>query len=274
MGSKKKIGVRIDEDLWEAFKQHIQDKYGMTRGVTGRELETAIRNYINAEHPSDELARIENELSHVNKNVAEIREHLVEADGGSIRADSTTPPTPSTGRSHTHTDSGTIAEPNDPTDEIRAEVEDEFDALEAGHPSNQSDDTDEDDEDDEPTKPHQKGTKAAKADWFIPHGVPLNPITATLPTFELWADEAWGMGDRATEDLLRRVFDKYPTVVVKNDKGSIEVVVGTSKDEVDERTDEVVDDGGKILHDYDDAYDAAKPSKKKKKEKAAWARDK
>jgi len=46
MGERKKIGVRVDDDVWQEFVNHVESEKGQKRGVLGDELENAIRNYI------------------------------------------------------------------------------------------------------------------------------------------------------------------------------------------------------------------------------------
>ena len=46
MSNRDKIGVRVDSRLWQQFREDVQQRHGMTRGVLGEELETAIRLYL------------------------------------------------------------------------------------------------------------------------------------------------------------------------------------------------------------------------------------
>jgi len=84
MGSRKKIGVEVDEDLWERFKNYVQDVHGRTRGVTAAELEKAIENHISGQYPTDKIHVIENDVATTKALVADLREQLVESDGGEI----------------------------------------------------------------------------------------------------------------------------------------------------------------------------------------------
>lgn len=65
MTERKKVGVRVDADLWKRFKQNVKERKGQTRGVLGDELENAIRHYIRDDtnptmrQMNERLARIE-----------------------------------------------------------------------------------------------------------------------------------------------------------------------------------------------------------------------
>ena len=75
--NREKIGARVDEDLWERFRQFVQDHHGRTRGVLSRELENAIREYIQDENTQDRLVRIEDDVATIRAMLAD-----VDADGG------------------------------------------------------------------------------------------------------------------------------------------------------------------------------------------------
>ena len=107
MGKKKKIGVRIDGELWERFKNWVEQEHGRTRGVTADEVENALRNHLAADNPRDPLARIEND-------VATIKAQLAESDGGEVVPEPCGPPSPSTTDTHTHTDD-TVDVDDEPT---------------------------------------------------------------------------------------------------------------------------------------------------------------
>lgn len=84
-----KIGVRVDEDLWAEFRQFVQDNHNRTRGVLSNELENAIEEYMTQERTTDQLTRIEEDVSRLKAIVAE-----AEGDGGT---------TPAENDVHTHT---------------------------------------------------------------------------------------------------------------------------------------------------------------------------
>jgi len=207
MGSKKKIGVRIDEDLWEDFKSYVENKHGRTRGVTADEVETALRNHLQADHPTDALARIEND-------VATIKAQLTEADGG---VDVTPDPSTSNADAHTHGTNGT---------------EDE-------HGKNDHEVVD---------KPHAKAPKSKKVEWYGSQKVPEMPIVAPPGAFRAWVDDAWDFGERARDDLLRRIFERYHAKAVKRKRDdSWEVVIAHTEAEREERIDAYGEDVGEVF---------------------------
>lgn len=90
MGSKTKIGVRIDEDLWEAFTEWVEATHGRTHGTTGNELEHALREYMNSDEDGA-VDRIEDDIASINANTADLIKRIdrlereadgVDADGG------------------------------------------------------------------------------------------------------------------------------------------------------------------------------------------------
>lgn len=75
----KQPGVRVDESLWNEFRQDVADRRGGTRGHMRTELENAISSYIQASKGgdvTDRLRRIENKLDNL------------EGEGGTPSADS------------------------------------------------------------------------------------------------------------------------------------------------------------------------------------------
>lgn len=187
MGDKTQIGARVDEELYERFKKAVEKKHGRTRGVLSHEVENALRNYVEADNPTDPLARIEND-------VATIKAQLSESDGGEVA----TPPRPSSnGNTHTHTD--------DDTDDGSKQVADEFDRLEAGHPST-DDVQQEDDGDDTPSKPGRKASKAKKAAFVFDKMSGGGGIVVSPKAIENVIDAEWGFGDRATSDIVDRIY--------------------------------------------------------------------
>ena len=81
MGQKKKVGARVDGDLWHAFKQFVKDRHGQVRGSLSDELEQAIQDRMDAERGPDRLQRIEEQTSHMNRQLSELADRI-EADGG------------------------------------------------------------------------------------------------------------------------------------------------------------------------------------------------
>jgi hypothetical protein len=77
---KRQIGVKVDTDVWQRFRQDVMDRHGSVRGALGIELENALINYIQAEQADDQLTRIEDDVATVVSMLAE-REKS-ESDGG------------------------------------------------------------------------------------------------------------------------------------------------------------------------------------------------
>jgi hypothetical protein len=80
MGERRKIGVRVDADLWDQFVSEVEERKGQKRGVLGDELENAIRNYIHhgTEKSTAELfAEFNERLHRVEQSIG-----TVSADGG------------------------------------------------------------------------------------------------------------------------------------------------------------------------------------------------
>lgn len=107
--NRKKVGARVDEDLWERFRQFVQDHHGRTRGVLSRELENAIREYMQNENTQDRLVRIEDDVASIRAMLAD-----VDADGGTrvpdlSAADSRTHASPDDAASATDAQAGTEA---------------------------------------------------------------------------------------------------------------------------------------------------------------------
>jgi hypothetical protein len=91
MGDREKIGARVDAELWQEFREYVENRHGQTRGVLGRELENAIRNYIHY-GPDRTLAE---QVAEFNDRLQRVEGALGTAptDGGSDTLD---------GDSHTH----------------------------------------------------------------------------------------------------------------------------------------------------------------------------
>jgi hypothetical protein len=78
---KRQIGVKVDTDVWQRFRQDVMDRHGSVRGALGIELENALINYIQAEQADDQLTRIEDDVATVVSMLAE--KEKSELDGGS-----------------------------------------------------------------------------------------------------------------------------------------------------------------------------------------------
>lgn len=80
MSDKVQLGLRIDAELYEEFKEHVKQRRGRWQGVAGDELENAIRHYLHfgAEKPlPDMLAEFNDRLQRIEGAVG-----TAEADGG------------------------------------------------------------------------------------------------------------------------------------------------------------------------------------------------
>jgi len=80
---RKKVGVRVDESLWNEFRENVKSRKGQTRGVLGDELENAIREYIRDDAQPIQR-RINSRLSRIERELG-----VAEADGGSDTFDGT-----------------------------------------------------------------------------------------------------------------------------------------------------------------------------------------
>jgi hypothetical protein len=96
-------GGRIDPDVWERFKKHVEKKTGRKRGVLGEELEKAIEMYLSGTNATEPIHRIENDIATTKAQLARIEDQLSDADGGRTMPEPGVPRTPSNDDS-THTD--------------------------------------------------------------------------------------------------------------------------------------------------------------------------
>jgi len=68
MGERVQIGVEVDAEVWQRYREWVDSKHGKTRGVLGDEVENALRQQIGEEitpgigRLEKRLARIENEI--------------------------------------------------------------------------------------------------------------------------------------------------------------------------------------------------------------------
>jgi hypothetical protein len=80
MSEKVQVGLRVDRDVYEEFKQNVEERKGRWQGVGGEELENAMRHYIKfgSEKPlPDMLAEFNDRLQRVEGAVG-----AAESDGG------------------------------------------------------------------------------------------------------------------------------------------------------------------------------------------------
>lgn len=84
-------GVRISEDVWRQFRQDVQDRHGTVRGHLSSEVESALREYINASRGGDthdRLRRMEDQLDEIAAAVAD--DSTNDSDGGTDSVSKTT----------------------------------------------------------------------------------------------------------------------------------------------------------------------------------------
>jgi hypothetical protein len=84
---KSQIGVKVDKDVWQRFRQDVHDRHGATRGILGSEVENALVDYMQSERGDEQLTRIEDDLATIVGMLSERQKS--DSDGGS------TIPTPS-----------------------------------------------------------------------------------------------------------------------------------------------------------------------------------
>lgn len=148
-------------------------------------------------------------LARIENDVATIKANLAEPDGGQT---ATIDPTPTPSDACTHTPNGN-----------KSEVD------ESG------------------SKPHPKATKAEKVEWLWDHKVPQTPIVAPPEAFRSWIEDAFDFGDRATSNLLHRLFDRYHAKAVKRDPDDRwDVVVASTPAEREQKIDDYGSDGGEV----------------------------
>lgn len=95
MPERVQPGAEVSKDSYERFKEMVENKHGAIRGNLGKELERAMENHMSEERGPDRLERIESDLAHIKRVVAES-----EADGGDVLDPTPTPSEPD--RTHTH----------------------------------------------------------------------------------------------------------------------------------------------------------------------------
>lgn len=102
MGKQTQPGGRVDEHVYERFREFVRSRHGKVRGALGTELEKAMEERMNAANGPDSLTRIENDIATIKAQLAES-----DADGGTVAT-----PTPSGEPAHTHAPNDTHEKPN------------------------------------------------------------------------------------------------------------------------------------------------------------------
>lgn len=118
MGNRRQP-TPIDEDVYERFKNFVEDVHGSTRGHLRGEIENALEQYRKGFYDqADATARIEDDVATTKALVADLHEQIAEAesDGGSV-----TPTRPDSDDEHTraHSTARTAEKPaaNQPRDD-------------------------------------------------------------------------------------------------------------------------------------------------------------
>jgi len=92
MGKKKIQPTAVDRQLYERFKNYVEDVHGHTRGHLKTEVENALRDYMQSDAGEKQLTRIEDDVATAVNMLSTIQRQS-DSDGGS------TSPTVSDGES-------------------------------------------------------------------------------------------------------------------------------------------------------------------------------
>lgn len=76
MSDRVQIGVEVDAEVWQRYREWVENKHGKTRGVLGDEVENALRQQI-GEEITPGIARLEKRLARIETEVG-----ATAADGG------------------------------------------------------------------------------------------------------------------------------------------------------------------------------------------------
>jgi hypothetical protein len=88
MGKDTMQPTRIDTDLYERFKNYVNDVHGQTRGHLRTEVENALRDYMKSEYGEEQLSRIESDVASLMQMMAEQNEKDQSDGGVTVRSDS------------------------------------------------------------------------------------------------------------------------------------------------------------------------------------------
>lgn len=197
MGDTVKIGVRVDEDVYEEFRQFVESRHNRTHGVLGTELENAMRDRMSASSPTEPIQRIENDVATIKAMLAD-----AEADGGEVA------PTPVAPES-THTDDS--MEPN-------ANQDESGDKSTSNSNSRDTDGTKADPNGRQSEPPHAKASRAEKAEWVVGELADEDRLHIEKDIRRTVA-ETWSFGEDATDALVDAVvgrLDREPHPNVDN----------------------------------------------------------
>lgn len=68
VSNRVQIGVEVDAEVWQRFRQDVQDRHGKVRGVLGDEVETALRERL-GEEMMPEIKQLRDQLSRIERSV-------------------------------------------------------------------------------------------------------------------------------------------------------------------------------------------------------------
>jgi hypothetical protein len=83
MSDRVQIGVEVDREVWERYREWVDSKHGKTRGVLGDEVENALRKQI-GEEITPGVARIESRLARIE---SEIGATAADGSGATVESD-------------------------------------------------------------------------------------------------------------------------------------------------------------------------------------------
>jgi len=76
MGERESFSVKVDADVASAFREYVQDAKGKLRGELGREVENAMREYMD----NDRYTRIERDVEETHEKLDRILATLGDSD--------------------------------------------------------------------------------------------------------------------------------------------------------------------------------------------------
>lgn len=198
MTEKTKIGPRVDEAVYEQFVNEVEERFGRTHGVVGRELERAMLEYIDSSHEDPQLNRIESDIATLSANMADLADAVEApvADGGAT--------TLSNAVSNTHTSSSGTEDPP----HVRDTSADE----DGGHDRDDTDDPEPSPVRERPLHEHEAdefSTTADRTDYLesVVRANHENEQATREDLVEVVRDE-YGFGDRTIEKYTDRLVDR------------------------------------------------------------------
>jgi Mg/Co/Ni transporter MgtE len=71
---RTKIGVRLREDVWEEFREHVRENRGQVREALGNEVEEALLAHMDADKHSELLKELD-EIQETQKEILDRMEN-------------------------------------------------------------------------------------------------------------------------------------------------------------------------------------------------------